>query len=170
MRTKNLGSRFLRAPRSRHWRPSLGARNCSFWGCTRISDPRSLTWPASNSPRGGSWTCMPPFCPGGGSRCPNSIWAADSGGGFGVSYVPGDDPLPVAELASGLAEVVAKECADLGVDMPHISIEPGRAIAGPSTFTIYEVGTVKPVETDEGLVRTYVSVRSEERRVGKAWK
>jgi len=82
----------------------------------------------------------------------------DLGGGFGVSYVPGDDPLPVAELASGLAEVVAKECADLGVDMPRISIEPGRAIAGPSTFTIYEVGTVKPVETDEGLVRTYVSV------------
>src|SRR5690625_7513484 len=82
----------------------------------------------------------------------------DLGGGFGVSYVPGDDPLPVAELASGLAEVVAKECADLGVDMPRISIEPGRAIAGPSTFTIYEVGTVKPVATDEGLLCNTVSV------------
>ena len=35
-----------------------------------------------------------------------------------------------------------------------MSIEPGRAIVGPSVCTVYEVGTVKPVE---GL-RTYVSV------------
>ncbi|HLS03994.1 MAG TPA: diaminopimelate decarboxylase [Actinomycetales bacterium] len=82
----------------------------------------------------------------------------DLGGGFGVSYVPGDDPLPVNELATGLAEVVGKECAELGVEVPRIAVEPGRAIAGPSTFTLYEVGTVKPVETDEGFIRTYVSV------------
>jgi diaminopimelate decarboxylase len=33
-------------------------------------------------------------------------------------------------------------------------VEPGRAIAGPSTFTLYEVGTVKDVDG----IRTYVSV------------
>lgn len=82
----------------------------------------------------------------------------DLGGGFGVSYVPGDDPLPIAELANGLAAAVAKECADLGVEVPRISIEPGRAIVGPAMFTLYEVGTVKPVQTDEGIVRTYISV------------
>lgn len=37
---------------------------------------------------------------------------------------------------------------------PRISVEPGRAIVGPTAFTLYEVGTIKPLE---GL-RTYVSV------------
>lgn len=82
----------------------------------------------------------------------------DLGGGFGVAYGPEDDPLPVEEIARGLAEVVARECAEFGVEVPRVSVEPGRAIAAPSTITIYEVGTVKPVETDEGFTRTYVSV------------
>ena len=42
--------------------------------------------------------------------------------------------------------------------MPRLSIEPGRAIAGPAVCTVYEVGTVKAVELDGGAVRTYVSV------------
>jgi diaminopimelate decarboxylase len=42
--------------------------------------------------------------------------------------------------------------------MPRLSVEPGRALVGPTTITLYEVGTVKPVELDGGLVRTYVSV------------
>ena len=42
--------------------------------------------------------------------------------------------------------------------MPRLSIEPGRAIAGPSVITLYEVGTVKPVRLDGGASRTYVSV------------
>ena len=41
---------------------------------------------------------------------------------------------------------------------PRLSIEPGRAIAGPAVCTVYEVGTVKAVELDGGAVRTYVSV------------
>ena len=39
-----------------------------------------------------------------------------------------------------------------------MSIEPGRAIAGPSTFTLYEVGTTKTVALDGGAERRYVSV------------
>jgi diaminopimelate decarboxylase len=35
-----------------------------------------------------------------------------------------------------------------------LSVEPGRAIVGPSVFTLYEVGTVKDVDG----IRTYVSV------------
>ena len=38
--------------------------------------------------------------------------------------------------------------------MPRLTVEPGRAIAGPAGVTLYEVGTVKDVD---GL-RTYVSV------------
>src|SRR5699024_8411798 len=78
--------------------------------------------------------------------------------GFGVAYGPNDDPMAVDEIARGLARVVTQECAALGVEIPRISIEPGRAIAGPSTFTLYRVGTVKPVQTDDGFTRTYVSV------------
>ena len=44
------------------------------------------------------------------------------------------------------------------IEQPRLSIEPGRAIVGPSTCTVYTVGTVKPVELDGGAVRTYVSV------------
>jgi diaminopimelate decarboxylase len=37
-------------------------------------------------------------------------------------------------------------------------VEPGRAIAGPGTVTLYEVGTIKDVTLDGGLTRRYVSV------------
>jgi diaminopimelate decarboxylase len=57
-----------------------------------------------------------------------------------------------------MAAIVGTECQALGVAVPRISVEPGRAIAGPSTFTLYEVGTVKPVELDAGVTRTYVAV------------
>nr|WP_281497115.1 diaminopimelate decarboxylase [Ornithinimicrobium sp. F0845] len=83
----------------------------------------------------------------------------DLGGGFGIAYTPADDPLSPAELAERLATVVDRELAALGeVPRPRISVEPGRAIAGPSTFTLYEVGTVKEVRLEDGSTRTYVSV------------
>ena len=82
----------------------------------------------------------------------------DLGGGFGIAYTTQDDPSTPAQLAAGMREIVAYECGALGVALPRLSIEPGRAIAGPSTFTLYEVGTVKPVALDGGAMRTYVSV------------
>ncbi|MDC5699216.1 diaminopimelate decarboxylase [Intrasporangium calvum] len=82
----------------------------------------------------------------------------DLGGGFGIAYTTEHDPQPVKVLAAGMAEIVERECRADGVAVPRISIEPGRAIAGPSTFTLYEVGTVKPVDLDGGASRLYVSV------------
>ena len=82
----------------------------------------------------------------------------DLGGGYGIAYTTAHDPMGVDELAAGMADIVTKECADLGVDVPRISVEPGRAIAGPSTFTLYRVGTVKDVALDGGGVRRYVAV------------
>src|SRR5690625_3581146 len=70
----------------------------------------------------------------------------DLGGGFGVSYVPGDDPLPVAELVSGLAEVVAKECGEMRVDMAQSQIAPGRDEAGARTRPHNGVRSAKHVE------------------------
>ena len=54
--------------------------------------------------------------------------------------------------------IVEHECRALGLPVPHLSVEPGRAIAGPSTFTLYEVGTVKSVALDAGASRFYVAV------------
>ncbi len=82
----------------------------------------------------------------------------DLGGGYGIAYTTQHDPMGVDELAAGMADIVTKECADLGVDVPRVSVEPGRAIAGPSTFTLYRVGTVKDVALDGGGVRRYVAV------------
>jgi diaminopimelate decarboxylase len=82
----------------------------------------------------------------------------DLGGGFGIAYTSEHDPLEAKSLAGQLAAIVARECGSLGIAVPRVSVEPGRAIAGPSTFTLYTVGTVKPVEIEQHATRTYVSV------------
>jgi len=82
----------------------------------------------------------------------------DLGGGFGIAYTSQDDPAPAAELATGLVTIVEHECARYSLAVPHLSVEPGRAIVGPAMFTLYQVGTVKRVELDAGAVRNYVSV------------
>lgn len=82
----------------------------------------------------------------------------DLGGGFGIAYTTAHTPIPVEELARGLATIVAQQAELLGVEVPRISVEPGRAIAGPSTFTLYRVGTVKNVALDGGLSRRYLAV------------
>ncbi|MFI7318586.1 diaminopimelate decarboxylase [Streptomyces venezuelae] len=78
----------------------------------------------------------------------------DLGGGLGIAYTSDDDPREPHEIAAALNEIVSRECAAAQLQVPRISVEPGRAIVGPTAFTLYEVGTVKPLE---GL-RTYVSV------------
>ena len=82
----------------------------------------------------------------------------DLGGGFGIAYTTQDDPADPAQLATEMTKIVEHECRAFDVPVPALSIEPGRAIVGPSVCTVYEVGTVKPVELDAGASRTYVSV------------
>jgi diaminopimelate decarboxylase len=82
----------------------------------------------------------------------------DLGGGFGIAYTTQDDPSDPAQLATEMTKIVEHECRALGIPEPHLSIEPGRAIVGPSVCTVYTVGTVKRVALDGGAVRTYVSV------------
>jgi diaminopimelate decarboxylase len=82
----------------------------------------------------------------------------DLGGGFGIAYTTQDDPSDPAQLATEMSKIVEHECQALGIPEPRLSVEPGRAIVGPSMCTVYEVGTVKKVELDGGAVRTYVSV------------
>ena len=76
------------------------------------------------------------------------------GGGLGIAYTGEDDPADIKIIAQNLAEIVRAQCASAGLPVPRLTVEPGRAIAGPGTVTLYEVGTVKDVD---GL-RSYVSV------------
>lgn len=86
------------------------------------------------------------------------ISTVDLGGGLGISYLGTDDPPPVAELAAKLTAIVASESAAVGLPTPRLVVEPGRAIAGPGTITLYEVGTVKDVDVSSTAQRRYVSV------------
>jgi diaminopimelate decarboxylase len=88
----------------------------------------------------------------------SQIGTIDLGGGLGISYVPQDDPPPVADLAAKLAAIVHAESAAVGLPAPRLVVEPGRAIAGPGTITLYEVGTVKDVAVSGSAHRRYVSV------------
>jgi diaminopimelate decarboxylase len=78
----------------------------------------------------------------------------DLGGGFGIAYTDEDDAPEVKDLAQSLRQIVDVQCAAAGLARPRLTVEPGRAIVGPSMVTLYTVGTIKDVD---GL-RTYVSV------------
>ncbi len=78
----------------------------------------------------------------------------DLGGGFGIAYTDEDDAPEVKELAQSLRGIVDGQCRAAGQARPRLTVEPGRAIVGPSTVSLYSVGTIKDVD---GL-RTYVSV------------
>ncbi|MCI1261709.1 MAG: diaminopimelate decarboxylase [Tetrasphaera jenkinsii] len=86
----------------------------------------------------------------------------DLGGGYGIAYTSQHTPLSAAVLADEMAHIVEhafKAAGGGSLDgIPKVSIEPGRAIVGPAMFTLYEVGTVKPVVIGEGQLRTYVSI------------
>lgn len=86
----------------------------------------------------------------------------DLGGGYGIGYIEGEQPRAAADVATELADSVSKTCANLGMEIPHLSFEPGRSISGPSGITLYTVGTIKNVaiedEHGETRVRRYVSV------------
>lgn len=86
------------------------------------------------------------------------ISIVDLGGGLGISYLPDDDPPPMDELADKLKAIVRNESAAVGLPAPKLVVEPGRAIAGPGTITLYEVGTVKDVAISPTTQRRYVSV------------
>jgi len=76
------------------------------------------------------------------------------GGGMGIRYTHEDHPVRINRYGEAVLRAVADACEDHGFPLPQLAVEPGRAIVGPSTVTLYEVGTVKRLPG----VRTYVSV------------
>ena len=82
----------------------------------------------------------------------------DLGGGYGIAYLENETEIHAADVLSTLANQVKQVCAKYSLDVPKISIEPGRTIVGPTMFTLYTVGTTKVVTLDNGGTRNYVSV------------
>ncbi|MFI8455966.1 diaminopimelate decarboxylase [Kitasatospora sp. NPDC085464] len=69
----------------------------------------------------------------------------DLGGGHGIKYLPGDAELDLAEFAVRVTDRVAVRCAEAGLDVPRLVVEPGRALAGPAAVAVYRVLSVKRV-------------------------
>lgn len=91
-------------------------------------------------------------------QCGVVLGELNLGGGLGIRYTPDDTPIAIADMATHLVRIVADECARRDLPMPRLAFEPGRAIVGPSTLTLYEVGTVKRRSLEGGGSRVYVSV------------
>ena len=82
----------------------------------------------------------------------------DLGGGFGIAYVNGDVTVEPSDVLPAIRKAVDAACKKYSLQIPLVSLEPGRNIVGPTMFTLYEVGTVKDVVVSAGTVRKYVSV------------
>lgn len=84
------------------------------------------------------------------------------GGGWGIDYTEADSAFAPEDVAEALATIVAEACAERGIPVPEVAVEPGRYIVGPPGITLYRVGTIKPVTLEtpehESATRTYVSV------------
>lgn len=76
------------------------------------------------------------------------------GGGFGIRYIPENDPVTYDRYMEKVATTVRNCCKKLGFPTPFILLEPGRSIVGAAGLTLYRVGEVKTIPG----VRTYVSV------------
>ena len=82
----------------------------------------------------------------------------DLGGGFGIAYIAGEVTVEPADVLPAIHSAVLAACKKYELDMPQVSLEPGRNIVGPTMFTLYEVGTVKDVTLEDNSIRKYVSV------------
>lgn len=76
------------------------------------------------------------------------------GGGFGIKYLPENDPVAYDSYMEKVSVVVKSTCAQYGLKTPFINIEPGRSIVGSAGITVYTVGAIKEIPN----IRTYISV------------
>ena len=76
------------------------------------------------------------------------------GGGFAIAYTR-EQPTPdISEYAEAIVATMETTCDALGLEVPHLVIEPGRSIIGPAGVALYQVGAIKDIPG----VRKYVSV------------
>ena len=77
----------------------------------------------------------------------------DIGGGHAIAYRPGEEHLDISVLAGRIRAELEDGCARADLPVPRLTLEPGRAIAGPAGVAVYRVLAVK--RTGD---RTFVAV------------
>ncbi len=78
----------------------------------------------------------------------------DLGGGFPVRYTVNSPDVKIAAYAEAIVSRVINRCNALGMPLPSLTIEPGRALVARAGVAFYRVGMTKDIS---GLKR-YVSV------------
>lgn len=76
------------------------------------------------------------------------------GGGFGIRYVPEDEPLAIEEHVKAIISEMESSTARLDLPIPEIWIEPGRSLVGDAGITLYQTGSQKHIPE----VRNYLAV------------
>jgi len=65
------------------------------------------------------------------------------GGGFGVYYSNGDNPLNVETCLQNMLIIIKDETEKLNINTPKIMIEPGRSVVANAGTTLYTIGGTK---------------------------
>jgi diaminopimelate decarboxylase len=67
----------------------------------------------------------------------------DMGGGFAVAYLPGDPAPTPSEYGRLITGTLADACAEHGLPVPRLTVEPGRSVVAPAGIALYRVLSVK---------------------------
>lgn len=67
----------------------------------------------------------------------------DLGGGLGIAYTQGDNPLPMQKWAHEISKAVLDNFNKSGLALPRLILEPGRSIVGRAGITLYRIGHSK---------------------------
>ncbi len=70
------------------------------------------------------------------------VRSLDIGGGYAVTYVDEVELVP-AEIARILSERIRERCAEHGIPVPALLVEPGRSLVANPVLTLYRVGGTK---------------------------
>jgi len=76
------------------------------------------------------------------------------GGGFAIQYTLDSPAPPISVYAEVITSKIVNKCHELGLALPRLIVEPGRAIVGQAGVALYKVGAVKDIPG----IRRYVSV------------
>ncbi len=87
-------------------------------------------------------------------ECGYEMYELNLGGGFGVRYIPEDPIIDYEKNIAKVADAVKKNCAEQGISVPRVILEPGRSIVAGAGITLYTVGSVKEITG----FKNYVSI------------
>ncbi|MBI2866581.1 MAG: diaminopimelate decarboxylase [Chloroflexi bacterium] len=83
-----------------------------------------------------------------------SLRELSPGGGFPVAYTE-EAALPsLAQYAEGISSTLKEACSRLGLDLPRLVVEPGRALVGRAGVALYRVGAIKDIPG----IRKYIAL------------